>query len=68
MEGANLSLYELDPGAAMDRKVRHFVVENIEFNSQANDLQIIYNQVDTENEYPFEPIFGDVVEFLSPFK
>lgn len=67
MEGANLSLYELDPGAAMDRKVRHFVVENIEFNSQANDLQIIY-QVDTENEYPFEPIFGDVVEFLSPFK
>ena len=67
MEGANLSLYELGPGAAMDRKVRHFVVENIEFNSQANDLQII-NQVDTENEYPFEPIFGDVVEFLSPFK
>lgn len=67
MEGANLSLYELDPDAAMGRKVRHLVVENIEFNSQANDLQII-NQVDTENEYPFEPIFGDVVEFLSPFK
>lgn len=67
MEGANLSLYELDPDAAMGRKVRHFVVENIEFNSQANDLQIV-NQVDTENEYPYEPIFGDVVEFLSPFK
>lgn len=67
MEGANLSLYELDPDAAMDRKVLHLLIENIEFNSQANDLRIIH-QVDTENEYRFKPILGDVVEFLSPFK
>lgn len=61
MNRVNFNIYEHGPDAAMDWKVSHLIIENITLNSQVNIFQIT-NQVETKNENPFGPFYGDIVE------